>query len=107
MKNVIITTAVCLLLCLVSIPCFAERQELSDGTYVDENGDIHDHKFENTDIFAPWNDPLKKDDPLAPWNSTLQKDDPLAPWNDPIAGQRDTNSYLRESGERDAEYYWK
>ena len=107
MKNVIIASAVCLFVCLTSAPCFADREELSDGTYVDEYGDIHEHKYKNSDISAPWNDPLKKDDPLAPWNSTLYKDDPLAPWNDPVAGQRDTNIYMRENGERDADYYWK
>ena len=38
-------------------------------------------KFENQDIFAPWNDTLMQNDIFAPWNDTLMKDDIFAPWN--------------------------
>ncbi len=98
-----------LLLILVMTPYVANagREELSDGTFVDEDGEIYDSKFDNTDISAPWNDPIMQDDPLAPWNDPVYQDDPTAPWNDITAGQRDTNKYLRENGERDADYYWK
>ena len=51
-------------------------------------------KFENQDIFAPWND-------------TLMKDDIFAPWNDILSGPEDTNQYLREQGVSDTDYYWK
>lgn len=99
--------AIAISLVFVSSNCQAVREELSDGSFVDEYGDIYDSRFENEDITAPWNDPLLQDDPFAPWNDPLMQDDPLAPWNDPIADERDTNRYLRESGERDADYYWR
>lgn len=92
---------------LVVGTCQAGREELSDGSYVDDYGEIHDNKYENEDIFAPWNDPLHKDDPFAPWNDPSMQDDPFAPWNDPMADERETNRYLRESGERNADYYWR
>ena len=92
---------------MVPYPVHAERERLSDGSYVDEYGGIHDSKFENRDMFAPWNNPLYRDDPLAPWNSYLYRDDMMAPWNNSYADQRDTNRYLRETGERNADYYWK
>lgn len=108
MKTNILFVAIALIVTnTMSLEAFAAREELSDGSYVDEYGDIHDNKFENEDIFAPWNDPLLKDDIMAPWNDPLQQDDIFAPWNDPLAGPRETNQYLRESGERDSEYYWK
>ncbi len=83
------------------------RKELDNGKYVDKHGEIHEHKYQNEDIFAPWNDPLKKDDPFAPWNDTVYKNDILAPWNDPLAGERETNRYMRENNETDADYYWQ
>jgi hypothetical protein len=84
-----------------------DRIELDDGRYVDQSGEIHDNKYDNSDISAPWNDPLKKDDMFAPWNDPLQKNDMFAPWNDPMSGQRETNRYLREQGESNSDYYWK
>jgi len=97
-----------LVLCLL-LPgtLYAERTELSDGTYVDEYGEIHDNKYENTDVMAPWNDPLKQDDFLAPWNDSLKQDDFMAPWNNSLSGPQETNEYLRDNGERDADYFWK
>ena len=85
----------------------AEREELSDGRFVDEHGDIHDSKYPNEDFAAPWNDQLKRDDPFAPWNDPLKKDDPFAPWNDPMAGPRETNRHLRDQGEKNSDWYWK
>ena len=64
------------------------------------------HGFDNKDIFAPWNEPLQKDDIFAPWNDPLQKDDIFAPWNDPIAGQNETNQYMRDNDVDDSNYYW-
>lgn len=98
---------ICTLLLFFASASYAERLELDDGTYVDEDGSIHDSKFENADISAPWNDPLKQDDIMAPWNDPLQQDDVLAPWNAPVSDESDTNRYLRESGETDSDYYWK
>ena len=65
-----------------------------------------DNKFENDNIFAPWNDPLQQDDIFAPWNDPLQQDDMFAPWNNILSNQQDTNDYLRDSGVDDADYYW-
>lgn len=104
MKKLIILVVMIL---IVPFYANAEREELSDGTFFDEHGEIHDSKFDNTDIFAPWNDSLKRDDPFAPWNNSLQRNDPFAPWNNPNADQRDTNKYMRENGERNSDYYWK
>ena len=104
MKKLIILVVMIL---IVPFYANAEHEELSDGTFVDEHGEIHDSKFDNTDIFAPWNDPTKRDDPLAPWNDSLHQDDPLAPWNNTYTNQRDTNRYLRDNGERNSDYYWK
>jgi hypothetical protein len=92
---------------LVTANVYAERTELNDGTYVDEGGNIYENKYDNADIDAPWNDPLKKDDIFAPWNDPLRQDDTFAPWNDPMSGSQETNQYLRESGERESDYYWK
>ena len=103
LKFLSITVLSSLIICGESL---AAREMLSDGSYVDEYGDIHSSKYENEDITAPWNDPLIQNDPFAPWNDPLMQDDPFAPWNDPMADERDTNIYLRDSGERDAEYYW-
>lgn len=94
-------------LSLLASPVYADRTELSDGRYVDEFGAIHNNKYENEDIFAPWNDPMLKDDPFAPWNDPMLEDDFMAPWNDPMADERETNMYLRENGVRDSEYYWE
>ena len=58
-----------------------------------EGGHAQD-AYENTDIFAPWNDPLLRDDIFAPWN-------------DLIAGEEETNEYLREEGVSDSDYYWE
>ena len=44
----------------------AEREKLSDDTFVDEHGDIHGSKYPNEDISAPWNNQLKRDDVFAP-----------------------------------------
>ncbi len=68
--------------------------------------DAGEDGFENSDVMAPWNDPLLQDDFMAPWNDPLLQDDFMAPWNDPIAGPDDTNEYLRENDVRDGEYYW-
>jgi hypothetical protein len=95
------------ILLLIVINIYAERLELSNGSYVDEQGTIYSNKYENEDISAPWNDPLQKDDILAPWNDPLQKDDIFAPWNSLLSGEEETNRYLRESGETNSEYYWK
>ena len=65
-----------------------------------------DNKFENDNIFAPWNDPLQQDDIFAPWNDPLQQDDMFAPWNNIMSDQQDTNDYLRDSGVDDPDYYW-
>jgi hypothetical protein len=92
---------------LLAVPVSAERLELKDGRYVDDQGDIHRGKYSNEDMFAPWNDPLKKDDIFAPWNDSLQKDDMFAPWNDPLAGESETNRYMKEEGETDPDYYWE
>jgi hypothetical protein len=59
----------------------AGRFELDNGQYVDEGGGIFDNKFQNEDIFAPW--------------------------NQYITDPQDTNKYLYESGKTDSEYYWK
>lgn len=95
-----------LALMLTSAQVAAERIQLDDGRWVDEGGEIHDGKFTNEDIFAPWNDPLKEKDPFAPWSDPLLQDDPFAPWNDPISGEKETNRYLREIEETDGYYYW-
>ena len=71
-----------------------------------EGGHAQD-AYENTDIFAPWNDPLLRDDIFAPWNDPLLRDDIFAPWNDLIAGEEETNEYLREEGVSDSDYYWE
>jgi hypothetical protein len=39
---------------------------------------------QNTDPFAPWNDPFRRGDPLAPHNDPLKRDDPFAAWNQPF-----------------------
>ncbi len=103
MKKIITLT----LILLASNAVYAERYELNNGTYVDEYGDVYDNKYENTDIFAPWNNSLQKDDIFAPWNDSLQKDDIFAPWNNTLSSERDTNQYLRDQGVRDSNYYWQ
>ena len=100
------------LVALVAVLAFpagirAGREELSDGTFVDDSGQIHGSKFPNEDISAPWNDQLKRDNVFAPWNDPLKKDDPFAPWNNPMAGQQETNMHLKEQGEKNSDWYWK
>lgn len=34
--------------------------------------------------FAPWNDPMLRDDPFAPWNDPMKRSDPFACWNNPF-----------------------
>ena len=85
----------------------AERLELKDGRYVDDQGEIHRGKFKNEDMFAPWNNSMKRDDMFAPWNDSLRKDDMFAPWNNPMAGESETNKYLKDQGITDSEYYWE
>lgn len=99
--------AIAILMLSLASACFAERTELDSGEWVDQYGDIHPNKYENQDIFAPWNDPLKRDDPFAPWNDPIQRDDVFAPWNAPISDPQETNRYLRDNGVRDSEYYWR
>lgn len=96
-----------LLVLALSAPSLAERTELSDGTFVDEYGEIHENKYDNDDPNAPWNDFTIRDDPNAPWNDPMMVDDPNAPWNDFTADSRDANRYLRENSVREAEYYWR
>lgn len=93
---------------LVFLPAhlFADRLELKDGRYVDDQGEIHQGKYENEDMFAPWNDSMKKNDMFAPWNDSLRKNDMFAPWNNPTAGESETNKYLKEQGITDPHYYW-
>ena len=84
-----------LFLCLLfTATAFAERTELRDGTYMDEDGVIYDDKFENAY-------------PMAPWNSPLYQEDPMAPWNSPVDGKEETNEYLRENDELDSDYFWE
>ncbi len=104
MKKLIILVVMIL---IVPFYANAEREELSDGSFVDEYGEIHDSKYKNKDRSAPWNDPMYRNDRFAPWNDPMYKNDRFAPWNSPYADQNDTNRYLRENGERNADYYWK
>lgn len=85
----------------------ADRLELKDGRYVDDQGEIHRGKYKNEDMFAPWNDSMKKDDMFAPWNDSMKKDDMFAPWNNPMAGESETNKYLKDQGVTDPRYYWE
>jgi hypothetical protein len=50
----------------------------------------------NTDPFAPWNDPMDRDDFTKPWNDPIHRDDPFAPWNSPIANERDYDRWCDE-----------
>lgn len=98
----------CIIFVLLS--CNAHAQDgfkPDDGNSVNRYGTIPSNKYENTDITAPWNDPLKRDDFFAPWNDPLLKDDYTAPWNDPFSDPRDTNDYLHDQGVKDSDYYWK
>lgn len=96
-----------IIICVLCTPSYAYREELSNGSYVDENGEIYDNKYDNTNIHAPWNNEFQKDNPFAPWNHPLYQDDVFAPWNNSMSDQRDTNTYLRENGEQNVDYYWK
>ena len=52
----------------------------------------------NTDPFAPWNDPMYKNDPFAPHND-FDGDNPFKPWNDPCGSERDlTDSEAQRYG---------
>jgi len=103
MRTVLLLAIVLLLPALV----VADRLELKDGRYVDDQGEIHQGKYENECGFAPWNDSLKKDDMFAPWNDPLKKDDGFAPWNNSMTGESETNKYLKEQGVTDPKYYWE
>ena len=58
------------------------------GGYRNKGGQIvsEEDRFENKDIAAPWNDPLKRGDIHAPWNDPIRENDPIAPWNSPVTG---------------------
>lgn len=47
--------------------------------------------------FAPWNNPIYKDNPLAPHNG-IDADNPLKPWNNPLGKKEDLT-------DREAERY--
>lgn len=84
---------------LTSFPtlCFAfESDDLTMGD-----------KFDNSSIFALWNNPIRQDDPFAPWNDDFRKDDMNAPWNRPFDREPETNQYMREQEIQNPDYYWK
>lgn len=45
--------------------------------------------MKNTDPFAPWNDPIHRDDRFAPHNNPRDRDNPSKPWNDPVGKMED------------------
>jgi hypothetical protein len=46
-------------------------------------------RFNNTDPFAAWNDPMRKDDPFMPHNNPMRRDNPFEPWNNPCTSNKD------------------
>ena len=101
------TLLLVIMLFFLPFQVLAERLELKDGRYVDDQGEIHRGKYKNEDMFAPWNDSMKKDDMFAPWNDSMRKDDMFAPWNNPMAGGSETNKYLKDQGVTDPQYNWE
>jgi hypothetical protein len=51
----------------------------------------------NQNPFAPWNNPMYKDDPFAPHNDTMRKDSPFEPWNSPFGDEDDLNDEDRKA----------
>ena len=50
----------------------------------------------NTDPFAPWNDPMEKDNPFAPHNDPMDKHNPFKPWNEPCGKAEDLTKKERD-----------
>jgi len=50
----------------------------------------------HTNIDAPWNDPMYKNDPFAPHNDPMYRDDPSKPWNSRFGNEDDLSNSERK-----------